>query len=97
MEKEFYKGTSDYDQKAKKFIHDEGKKKIYSMLKEMEYCIGGTVKTQGTFYYRASDDSWWHLIEYVTSVMTLERVTREYIEAHYPYVKCDNRVPVDWL
>jgi hypothetical protein len=96
MEKEFYKGSSDYDRSTKDFIPDEGMKTIRSMLKTMEYSVSAN-KNEGNFYYRPSDDTWWHLREYETSDSTLERVTREHIEKHYPYVECDNRVPVDWL
>jgi hypothetical protein len=96
MQKEFYKGSSDYNQSTKKFIPDEGKKKIRSMLKEMELSVSAD-KCEGSFYYRPSDNSWWHLSEYETSESTLERVTREHIEKNYPYIECDNRVPVDWI
>jgi hypothetical protein len=96
MEKEFYKGKSKFDHSTNKFIDDEGMIKIDSMLKTMELCLGDD-RSEGSFYYRPSDDSWWHLSEYETSDSTLERVTREHIEQNYAYVKCDKRVPVDWL
>ena len=97
MEKEFYKGTVDYNWITKKFIPDEGMIKIESMLKGMELCMQNESHNEGTFYYRPSDQSWWHLREYETSDSTLERVTREHIEKNYPYIRCDDRVKVHWL
>ena len=96
MEKEFYKGKSRFDHGINKFIPDEGMIKIRSMLKTMELCLADD-HGEGAFYYRPSDDSWWHLHEYETSDSLLERVTREYIEKNYPYVECDNRIRVDWF
>ncbi len=96
MKKEFYRGKSRFDHSIDEFIDDEGMIKIESLLKEMELCLGDD-RCEGSFYYRPSDQSWWHLREYETSESTLERVTREHIEKNYPYVKCDKRVPVDWL
>jgi hypothetical protein len=96
MEKEFYKGSLDYNRATKKFIPDEGMIKIESMLKTMEFCLGGN-HNEGTFFYRPSDDTWWHLHEYETSESLLERTTREHIEKTYTYIECDNRIRVHWF
>tara|TARA_B100000989_G_scaffold297035_1_gene281681 strand:- start:859 stop:1152 length:294 start_codon:yes stop_codon:yes gene_type:complete len=96
MEKEIYKGTIDFDDVNDEFIDDEGMIKIESMLKEMELCLGDD-RQEGSFYYRPKDDSWWHYIQYETYDTTLERVSREHIESKFPYIRCEDRTPVDWL
>ncbi len=96
MKGEFYKGKLWFDDSIDKIMPDEGMIKIESLLKEMELSVSDD-RCEGSFYYRPSDQSWWHLREYETSESTLERVTREHIEKNYPYIECDNRVKVHWL
>jgi hypothetical protein len=93
-ESRIFKGY--YDFEDGRFIPRGEMSLIIKMLKRMKMLAGSTETGKGEFYLDPADDSYWHYAQSENYHTELRAVTREYIEANFPNVKCDKLIDVKW-